>query len=122
MRKTRRITYKKTNRKNKTIKCRKNTRRCKYRRKRALYGGGKEETNPPKKTATYHSGNIFKNFYPITRSKNITDPPLFHLAGEITQARPVPDGASLANTFADDGKITPAKERKVLKGFTPLKN
>lgn len=41
MRKTRRITYKKKNRKNKTIKCRKNTRRCKYRRTRKQYGSGK---------------------------------------------------------------------------------
>ena len=80
-----------------------------------MYGGGKE-TKSQQKRAKYHSGNIFDRFYPITRG-DIANPPLFHLAGEITQARPVPDGASLANTFADDGKITPAKERKVLKGF-----
>jgi len=115
MRKTRRITYKKKNRKNKTIKCRKNTRRCKYRRKRSLYGGVKE-TNPQQKIEKYHSGNIFKNFYPITRG-NPKKPPLFHLAGEIVQAQPVPPGASLANTFANDGQITPAKERKILEEF-----
>lgn len=44
MRKTRRITYKKKYRKNKTIKCRKNTRRCKYRRTRKQYGASGKRT------------------------------------------------------------------------------
>ena len=115
MRKTRRITYKKKYRKNKTIKCRKNTRRCKYRRKRSLYGAGKKR-RPLQKSKKANSRNIFKNFYPITRG-NLANPPLFHLAGEITQARPVPDGTGLANTFANDGNITPAKERRILEEF-----
>lgn len=106
MRKTRRITYKKTNRKNKTIKCRKNTRRCKYRRKRALYGGVKE--------TKYHSGNIFDNIYQLTNKTPEDDRPLFNFAGRVTQARRVPDGV---DPFANDGKITPAKEKNVLKGF-----
>jgi len=116
MRKTRRINYKKKYRKNKTITCRKNTRRCKYRRKRSLYGGGKE-TKPQPKTAKYHSGNIFDNIHQLTNKTPEDNQPLFKFAGKVTQARRVPDGPGLANTFASKEKITPAKEKGVLKGF-----
>lgn len=118
MRKTRRITYKKTHRKNKTIKCRKNTRRCKYRRKRALYGGGKETKPQPKIKKSYSDNDdILDTLFPITRG-NIANPPLFHIGdGKIIQARPVPDGPGLVNTFANSRKITPAEEKRLLKKF-----
>lgn len=51
----------------------------------------------------------FKNLYPITRGPN----PLFHYAGHIMAAEPVPDGSTFMNIFNNkDNKPSKKKRRR----------